>query len=534
MASYAFRDITARDASDSYKSAEEVKFNGEWLYQVVPGFKTLNVTGRELLPVDVSTYDVGPNTYYRDRKYPPRTIKVKYQIIAEDDEAFRTAYNLLNYYLAPEEAKLAFNDDPNKYFIATKASNSEVEAGRNCVTGEISFYCTDPLKYASSAKSFDISSVTVSDDDGNSETKRVFAIENQGTVAVPISYDVTIGKTGSTKECGFVGFISPEGDVLQYGLVEEEDKEKKTKSMFAMSNDDADTMAAEMRAEDLSGSPYHVTGSMASRTMTGLTDKILRPSMGTHETAWHGPCRSMLFSDVYDASISADLSPVKNVAVRATVVFETSLESALCLLRMTLNNEQDQAVAQLLLIKNKKGALDAFARMIIGDVILPDTIPFVMSPAKSPFSRSEGGGDIRIQKSGAKFSFLVGETEYSTDFSKQKNGTNLKNTKIASVTVQMCQKGTEKYGMSGVIKMSARLDNVPYWSNVPNRFKYKDVIHVNGARARMTVNGKARNGDEVIGSKYFKAEPGSFPVQVVQSDWAADVTGTATIREAWL
>ena len=78
--------------------------------------------------------------------------------------------------------ELIFNDEPDKYFIATKAGNSEVAAGRNSVTGEIVFYCTDPSKYSVVEKTFPASL--------NADGILEATIVNRGTESVPVSYEI--------------------------------------------------------------------------------------------------------------------------------------------------------------------------------------------------------------------------------------------------------------------------------------------------------------------------------------------------------
>lgn len=136
--------------------SEALCFNGEWIENLIPGYRTLHVSGRELLGCEIDDYEIGgmDGTHYRGKRYPARTITVTYQIIAKTNSAFRQAYNKLNALLNVEEAQLVFADEPDKYFIGTKASNSEVEAGSNSVIGEIEFYCADPFKYSAVEKSF--------------------------------------------------------------------------------------------------------------------------------------------------------------------------------------------------------------------------------------------------------------------------------------------------------------------------------------------------------------------------------------------
>ena len=94
--------------------------------------------------------------------------------------------------------ELIFNDEPDKYFIATKAGNSEVAAGRNSVTGEIVFYSTDPSKYSVVEKTFPASL--------NADGILEATIVNRGTESVPVSYEIW-----HRHENGYLGIVSQYG-----------------------------------------------------------------------------------------------------------------------------------------------------------------------------------------------------------------------------------------------------------------------------------------------------------------------------------
>ena len=149
---YEFIDTTQSSPTSNVLPAEAVQFDGKWLDRIIPGFRTLNVTGRETIGADFITREkpLSHGLRYIRRKYPPRTITVRYQLTAATPSAFRTAYNQLNAALDKENGKLIFNDESDKYFLGTREAMADPEPGLNQVTGEISFYCADPFKYSNS------------------------------------------------------------------------------------------------------------------------------------------------------------------------------------------------------------------------------------------------------------------------------------------------------------------------------------------------------------------------------------------------
>ena len=146
---YNFVDTTERYPGQNLPS-EALMFNGNYLENVIPGYRTLYVSGREVLGTEITDLETGVSdgTKYRRKRYQPRTIVVGYQLIAEDNSAFRSAYNKLNALLDEEQATLIFADEPDKYYIGIKQGAGEVPAGKNSITSELEFYCADPFKYS--------------------------------------------------------------------------------------------------------------------------------------------------------------------------------------------------------------------------------------------------------------------------------------------------------------------------------------------------------------------------------------------------
>ena len=119
---YGFIDTTEQQ-QDSPLPAEALQINGEYIENLIEGYRTLSVQGREALSAEVSTESAGlrPGSVYISKKYPERVITVRYQLVCSTPEAFREAYNALASILAVEESELIFADEPDKYFIGVPA-----------------------------------------------------------------------------------------------------------------------------------------------------------------------------------------------------------------------------------------------------------------------------------------------------------------------------------------------------------------------------------------------------------------------------
>ena len=144
---YKFVDTTESQSGSNLPS-EALEFNGKYIEEMIPGYRTLHVSGREMIGNELTDMEVGitDGSRYQYRRYLPRTITVTYQLMAGTNEKFRAAFNKLNEILSAEEARLIFQDEPDKYFIGTRADVGDVPTGTNNVIGEFDIYCTDPFK----------------------------------------------------------------------------------------------------------------------------------------------------------------------------------------------------------------------------------------------------------------------------------------------------------------------------------------------------------------------------------------------------
>ena len=77
--------------------------------------------------------------------------------------------------------------------------------------------------------------------------------------------------------------------------------------------------------------------------------------------------------------------------------------------------------------------------------------------------------------------------------------------------------------------------NVEKWRDVPNRYAAGDVVTIDGETTKVYRNGMNITGDEITGSCYFLAPPGSTEVEFYFSDFCdPPPVIEASIREAYL
>ena len=227
---YSFVDIKETSEGITLPS-EAMQINGEYLEDLVPGYKTLSVSGREALSPEIESFHTGirDGSSRKSRRYPERIITVKYQLISKSNEEFREAYNKLGGVLNTEDAQLVFRDEPDKYFIGTPSLVEEVEQGRNAVVGELEFLCLDPFKY--SVVEYEaipdmLQGSILLDYRGTYKSFPILEADFYRETDTSADGSASNSLTGRG-DCGFVAFFNETKKIIQLGDPDEADTENK-------------------------------------------------------------------------------------------------------------------------------------------------------------------------------------------------------------------------------------------------------------------------------------------------------------------
>ena len=218
---YEFIDTNGHESTVSLPT-EAVSLNGTYLENIIEGYRTLYVSGRESLATELNTFSVGvaDGENFKGRRYPSRVLTIGFQLLCPDEAEFRLRFNQLNNILSIEEADFIFNDERDKFFTGYPVMDAEIEPGLNNVTGEWHIYCLYPFKrsIAPITKSTDdASGVTIS---GNTAT---FTFDYDGVIpARPVlRAEFASAKEGGDYnedgDCGFVAFLNADESIIQLG-----------------------------------------------------------------------------------------------------------------------------------------------------------------------------------------------------------------------------------------------------------------------------------------------------------------------------
>ncbi|WP_302805480.1 distal tail protein Dit [Holdemanella biformis] len=507
---YAFVDTVNSGIVGTNLPTEAMSYNGVYLENEIDGYRTLSVTGRELMESEVTDQEIDgmDGSYYRYKTTPARTITVKYQLRARGSREYREAYNKMNKLLSGEQVKVIFNDESDKYFIGTKTSNTQVDGGSNNVIGEIEIYCSDPRKYSTTEKEF-------------TATDGVLNIVNEGTVPVSIDYDVQ-----TTSETGYIGLVSEEG-IMQYGKVEELDGETYKQSEWLASIKDFYNCNDDIGGTDVMHPSYGTNGTLIEHTWFG-NKFIGLGSAGTKKGNANGGLRTL----VLPADSSGDTSGAKNFYCWFHLCFYAGLMGQTGEMCINFLTEDDKLICGCNWYKTDSvGNTGHYEIWANGKVLKNWEFTTSHLQAQNPFYYKWGSCDIL--KEGANIRFFFWARYYNFYIPEIEN---MKCAKIQIAVKQWGDRGGNKFmSMIGFDVIDFEKMNVEKWKDIPNRYPSGTNITIDGKSSHIYVNGMARPEDEVLGTQYFKAPVGTSEVKVTCSEWTkSQPIVKAKIREAWL
>ena len=507
---YAFVNTVNSGIVGTNLPTEAMSYNGVYLENEIDGYRTLSVTGRELMESEVTDQEIDgmDGSYYRYKTTPARTITVRYQLLARGSREFRDAFNKMNKLLSGEQVKVIFNDESDKYFIGTKTSNTQVDGGSNNVIGEIEIYCSDPRKYSTTEKEF-------------TATDGVLNIVNEGTVPVSVDYDIQ-----TTSETGYIGLVSEEG-VMQYGKIEELDGETYKQSEWLASIDDFYKCSDDIGGTDVMHPSYGTNGTLAEHTWF---DKkfIGLGSVGTKKGNANGGLRTL----VLPADSSGDASGAKNFYCWFHLCFYAGLMGQTGEMCINFLTEDDKFICGCNWYKTDAiGNTGHYEIWANGKVLKNWQFTTSHLQAQNPFYYKWGSCDVL--KEGANIRFFFWARYYNFYIPE------IENMKCAKIQIAFKQwgdrSGNKVMSMMGFDVIDFEKMNVEKWKDIPNRYPNGTNITIDGKSSHVYVNGMARPEDEVLGTQYFKAPVGTSEVKVTCSEWTkAQPIVKAKIREAWL
>lgn len=521
---YKFTDtIKAGAEPNVLLPSEAISIDGVFLDAVVPGFKTLTVSGREPLEMEIEDQRIMHRYYVEDQWQKARVITVKYQMTAPNAGELNVRQNKLNSYLNFSETTIQFNDEMDKYFVGTKADSDTPPAGKLSYVSSFDIYCPDPHKYE----------VVVTSAAFTKLSNNVYELElnNTGTVPVPVDYRVKL-----KKESGFLGVVSEYG-AMEFGKREEADGVNYQDSETMLNTFDFSefTPSHGKMAENASKA---TAGELKVTTVQGKKMLVI-DEFGPSSTGWKGGMWEWyLPADTGTGEIGAE-----NWYCYFNEVFWAGLMGQTAATAINFVGDDDVLIASYIVEKMDASGNTAVASYRVGDGtnsatpgVLWKQIPFTSShlDSQNPFNMPRGHTDII--KEGAKISFYWWGGYHRIEVPALKN---IKTKKIQLYIGQYTSRNTspgsdDMVTHAGYRNVLFMKNNVTRWRDIPNRFPAGTNLLVDSSTGTFYVNEMPSPKDEVTGTEYFMAPPGKTKVQIVVSSFSEIETATAEFRKGWL
>lgn len=529
---YSFRDTTDTGPVTT-RPAEAMQINGQWLEDVVPGYRTLYTKGRELLAPQVETEDVGvrDGSLLRSKRYPARTITVGYQLIAPDSAAFRQAYNRLAAALDVQEVRMVFADEPDKFFVGTPSGVESPECGKNAVKGEFSILCADPFKYS------------VQEYTAAPESDGEFRIDYGGSVpsapiltaSFPGTEDANGNITGS--DCGFVVFMGQNGEIIQLGDPDEMEGEDLPESQTLV-NKVFKTFGTATAAEwptnvgRTSSDAVTQSGSVTVKQDANKGNMVSASSYGSG-TNYHGPSITRTLPAEAAGHVGARffrLTYKQRLCMGAgsSTASQRGVFQALC---VTKDGEQRKVLAGVSVFKPHAGN-QATINLYVNEKCV-DAIYIDLSYNNRFFGYGTNAAlATTISKQGRYVSFNVAGLKRKF-FDERINFMEMH--ELTFVFGQYAKQPA--LSVNGLYEAKLIADLCETWRDIPNKFSAGDVAQADCSTGEITLNGISAPELGALGNDWetFRLRPGSNSVGTAWSDWAQTSPEFAVrYREVWL
>lgn len=546
---YKFTDTI--ETSEESLPSEALKINGEHIEDLIKGYRTLYVSGRESLAPELNTYEVGSHDGARMnyRRYPARTITVGYQLISDSSLAFRSAYNKLGDILNVEDAELIFLDEPDKFFTGTPSAIGDVEPGRNAVTGEIEFTCLDPFKY--SVEEYEIVPTL---DDGST-----FAVDYQGTYKSFPAFEVDFYQDESVEEhdngrCGYVAFFNDNEKILQFGNPEELSEEEievvnsetntylvpTTKVLLNHSFKKSNGWSSVKSKYALNGGVIYKnhpkTGSLGVKhslnSMAEGTYYLTGTGFGSG-SSWHGPTAAYTLSE---SATDFEFSCGHKMAVG-----KAKSDKKQCgAFQVILSDSSGTIVAGIDIYKSADGTKGNYRMIVNGKVQKEASIDLSYNnkyfgnnraaDKKKKIKAVTAAKASSITKKGNTVTFNVGSIKKSFKVDA------VKNKSVNKVTVAFLAKGkSATLDYNGLYSMKLIKDYqktvtdtietiTTEWHDVQNKFNANDILTVDCEPGDVLLNDLERPDLGALGNDWeeFYLEPGINQIGTSYSDWVSE------------
>lgn len=146
---YNFRDTTSDwRFHEEWLPTVAMNFDGGFIEHIVSGYRTLTVSGREMLGVELTTEDVANGCIVTEERLPARELVITYQLDANSSEELLTRFKQLESLLMTgKDVPIFFNDERDWVYYGRLSTVDSVPVESNSVVSTFTILCSDPKRY---------------------------------------------------------------------------------------------------------------------------------------------------------------------------------------------------------------------------------------------------------------------------------------------------------------------------------------------------------------------------------------------------
>lgn len=493
--------------------------NGVYLEEAIIGYRTSSVAGRDELSLDIDEIEIGytRGARYRKKRDLTRDITVSYALVTDDVPSHTKAINKLKRILHDNNLQLIFRDEDSVYYVGNVSgvSTGRLDAGGSGViasAGQISIHCSDPYKY----------SVEEYEAEATADDNNTFIIDYQGTAEARPIFEVTMNSDN-----GFIGFMDDEGHILQFGNVDEADKEPYEQNERLGTLWDFINLPNDTNGTDYMHPSHSVKGTLGTSTWFDHTFLTLGVS-GPISSSSNGGLRTLILP-----SDSEGRKGAKNFYSYFHLIFYAGLMGQTGEMCINWLTEDNKLIAGVCWYKtDTTGNTGNYELWANGKVLHTYSYTTSHLGNQNPWYWDWGHCDLRKEGNKLTFYYWGGYPSYIIPEVE-----NMECTKIQIAIKQYGNRGGSSFmTYMGVNDFVFDKMNVEKWRDVPNKFSNGDLFIVDCSTGDVTLKGLPQYGLGALGNDWekFNLKPGINQIKCVYSEWATKPDFKLKYREAFL
>lgn len=504
--------------------------NGEYLEEVIRGYMTSSVSGRTSFSSDIKNVEVGRTngSRYINKKDKSKTITVAFILVSQNETKHYENINKINKILHDENLQIIFKDQDYMYYTCNcdSVNIQEFDAGGSGViacSGQISLTLSDPYKY--STKLYE---VEPSLDDGYT-----FSVDYRGNVPAKPIFEATM-----KSDNGFVGYIDQDGNILQFGNVDEADKTPYKQDEMLLHIEDFIKAPDDINGTDYMHPIYGAKGTLTTTNWFGKTFLRLG-SPGEQVGRANGGLRTVMVPADSEGEVGAE-----NWYCYMHLIFYAGLMGQTGEMCINFLTDDNKLIAGLNWHKTDTTGNTGHYDIVTYDPNNQEPLNkgckvlrqwyYTTSHIQTQNPWYWDWGHCDLWKEGTKLRFFYYGSYYTYDVPE-----------IAGLVCKKIQIAIKQWGdrsgdrfmtYMGIDTLNFRKSHVEKWKDVPNKFSKDDVFLVDTKDGTVTLKGMPQYGLGAIGNAWdsFQLKPGNNQIKCVNSEWATKPDYKIKYREVYL